>query len=90
VSASALFQRVRKALARPAIKLYIWPMQSVVLVLLGLAMAITLGVLFAGIITMAHGGETNRKWGNRLMRYRVVAQAVAIALFVLAMMIGKA
>jgi hypothetical protein len=24
------------------------------------------------------GGETSRKWSNRLMRYRVIAQAVAV------------
>ena len=54
--------------------------------LLALALAITLGVLFAGLITMARGGEFNRKHGNRLMRWRVIAQGVALLIFVLAMM----
>ena len=36
-------------------------------------------ILFAGIGTMAIGGETGAKWSNVLMRYRVIAQAVAVA-----------
>ena len=55
------------------------------LALVIIAMLLTLGVLFAGLITMAIGGEFNRKHGNKLMRYRVLAQGVAIALFALAM-----
>ena len=47
------------------------------LALLIFAMLITLGVLFAGLISMAIG--------NKLMRYRVLAQGLAIALFALAM-----
>ena len=50
-----------------------------------IAMLLTLGVLFAGLITMAIGGEFNRKYGNKLMRYRVICQGIAIALFALAM-----
>jgi hypothetical protein len=37
-------------------------------------------ILFAGIAVMAIGGETGAKWSNRLMRYRILAQAVAIAI----------
>lgn len=53
------------------------------------AMLITLGVLFTGLISMARGGEFNRKHGNKLMRLRVIAQGVAILLFGLAIMIGN-
>ena len=56
-------------------------------VLLALALAMTLGVLFAGLITMARGGETNRKYGNRLMRWRVIAQGSALVIFALAVML---
>ncbi len=35
-------------------------------------------VLFAGIAVMAIGGQTSAKWSNVLMRYRIVAQAVAL------------
>lgn len=43
----------------------------------------TLGVLvilMIGIGGFAKGGAFNRKHGNRLMRYRIIAQAVAVAL----------
>lgn len=35
-------------------------------------------ILIAGIAVMAIGGETGKKWSNVLMRYRVIAQAVAV------------
>jgi hypothetical protein len=48
-----------------------------------LAMFAVLGVLFAGVISMARGGEFNARWGNRLMRWRVTLQAVAIVVLLL-------
>ncbi len=44
------------------------------------ALAGTLAVLVAGVFAMARGGEFNRKWGNKLMRARVVTQGLAILL----------
>jgi len=38
------------------------------------------GTLIAGIAVMAIGGKTDAKWSNVLMRYRVLAQAVAVAI----------
>lgn len=61
-------------------------MNSVALILLVIAMLTTLGVLFAGLFVMARGGEVNRKYGNKLMRWRVIAQAVALLIFAIAMM----
>lgn len=40
-------------------------------------------ILILGIGSFGKGGEFNRKHGNRLMRYRLIAQAVAIALILL-------
>jgi hypothetical protein len=40
-------------------------------------------VLLVGVAGFARGGEFNRKHGNRMMRYRLIAQAVAVALIVL-------
>lgn len=37
-------------------------------------------VLMIGIVGFAKGGEFNRKHGNRIMRYRIIAQAFAVAL----------
>jgi hypothetical protein len=59
-------------------------------ILLVLAMAATLGVLFFGLFSMARGGEFNRRNANKLMRARIICQAVALAIFALLMLvIGK-
>jgi len=50
-----------------------------------LAILVTLGVaviLLVGIGGFARGGEFNRKHGNRMMRWRLYAQAIAVALIV--------
>lgn len=64
-------------------------MSTFVNVLLAVALLMTLGVLFTGLISMARGGEFNRKHGNRLMRWRVICQGVAVLLLLLAVLIGK-
>ena len=47
------------------------------------AMLAVLAILATGIGGFAKGGEFNRKNGNRMMRWRLIAQAVAlIMLFV--------
>ena len=51
--------------------------------LVGLALFATLAILVTGIVTMIHGGEFNAKHSNTLMRWRVFAQGVTVALFVL-------
>ena len=58
-------------------------------ILLAIALLAVLGVLFAGIFAMARGGEFNRKFGNRLMRWRVALQGLAIVLFLLVLLIAK-
>ncbi len=58
-------------------------------ILLFVAMGITLAVLFAGLFTMARGGEFNRKHGNRLMRLRVLFQAIAIAIFIIVALLAQ-
>lgn len=42
-----------------------------------------LAVLAVGIGGFARGGEFNRKHGNRMMRWRLILQAIAVALMVL-------
>jgi hypothetical protein len=40
---------------------------------------VTVGlILLAGLYTLWVGGDTSRTWSNRLMRWRVLAQFVAI------------
>jgi hypothetical protein len=52
--------------------------------LLVLALLGVLGVLGAGVIGVARGGDPVRS--NRLMRWRVVLQGVALLIFVLLML----
>jgi hypothetical protein len=51
-------------------------------VLLGLAMAGVLAVLFAGLIGVVRGGGDPRR-SNALMRWRVILQGAALLLFML-------
>lgn len=64
-------------------------MITIAVLLVAIAMIITAGVLFLGIVGMARGGAFNKKWGNRLMRYRVLAQICALILFLIAASIFK-
>jgi hypothetical protein len=56
---------------------------GVLTVLLMIAMLATLGVLAVGIAGFFHGGEFNRKYGNKLMQARVALQAVAVVLLLI-------
>jgi len=56
---------------------------TVFLVLGMICMLVTLFILFAGVGTMARGGETNKKYGNKLMQARVLCQALAVLFFFL-------
>lgn len=63
-------------------------MRDVVAIFLMVAgLAMTLGFLLVGIIGMVRGGDFNRKWGNRLMRMRVISQMLALLMFALGLYI---
>ena len=64
-------------------------MSSMLTVLLFVAMGITLVVLFTGLISMARGGEFNRKNSNRLMRLRVLFQGIAVLILILLAFVFK-
>ncbi|MBX7200214.1 MAG: twin transmembrane helix small protein [Rhodospirillaceae bacterium] len=53
-------------------------MEAVLNILLGVALVSVLGVLATGLAGFAMGGEFNRKYGNKLMRLRIAAQACAL------------
>lgn len=63
-------------------------MDTLVALLVALALLITLGVLFSGLIVMARGGAANQKYGNALMRWRIIFQGIALALLALAFLLG--
>ncbi len=48
--------------------------------IVALACLAVLVILMIGIGGFAKGGEFNRRHANRIMRYRIIAQAVAVAL----------
>jgi hypothetical protein len=48
------------------------------------ALAAVACVLAAGIYALFRGGDFGRSWSNKLMRLRVVTQAIAIAVLVAA------
>ena len=52
--------------------------------LIVIAMAAVLASLGVGVFGMAKGGDFNKKYGNKLMRARVILQGVALIFFVLA------
>lgn len=64
-------------------------MNIVAFVLMAIGLATTALVLGIGLVAMARGGEFNKKWSNRLMRYRILAQAFAIAMFMLGLYLKK-
>ena len=58
-------------------------------VLIVIALLAVLGVLGMGVFTMLKGGEFNRKYGNKLMRLRVILQFTAIMLILLALLLSN-
>ncbi len=59
---------------------YVDQMKIVLVILIGLLMLATLGVLVAGVVGLARGGGDPRR-SNKLMQYRVLLQAGALLLF---------
>jgi apolipoprotein N-acyltransferase len=57
---------------------------SVVIVI---ALASVLGALGLGVFAMLKGGDFNRRYGNRLMRLRVLLQFTALVLIALAFLL---
>lgn len=49
-------------------------------ILSALAVLVVTVILVAGIGGFARGGDFNRRHSNRLMRWRIIAQAAAVAL----------
>lgn len=73
---------------RPPLRVYVLDMKTFFFVALLIAMLVTLGVLAVGMIGMAKGGDFNDKYGNKLMRARVISQGVTLVIFALAVLVG--
>ncbi len=48
--------------------------------IIAVAIFVVFVILCLGLYTLMKGGEVSATWSNRLMRYRVIAQFVAIIL----------
>jgi hypothetical protein len=65
-------------------------MTTFLAILMAIAMLSTLVVLGLGMVSMLRrSGNPPGETSNRLMRYRVLLQAVAIAIFALIMLLGR-
>jgi len=56
---------------------------SILFILAIIGLVVTLGILLVGVVGMARGGEFNRKYGNKLMRARVIAQFMVLVFIAL-------
>lgn len=52
-------------------------------ILAALSVLVVTAILFTGIGGFARGGKFNRDHGNRMMRWRIIAQAAAIAIILI-------
>ncbi len=64
-------------------------MESLFPLVIVVAMVAALGALLMGVVTMAKGGQFNRKYGNTLMRARIAFQGLAILLFIVFMLVYR-
>ena len=48
-----------------------------------------LGVVVVGVIAMAVNGKLNKKHSNKLMRLRILLQAIAILIFVIVIWLSR-
>jgi predicted membrane protein len=61
-------------------------MRDIFVVLIPLALAAVALTLAVGIYALFRGGDFGRSWSNKLMRLRVVMQAVAIVVVLAAVL----
>ena len=62
---------------------------STMQIILILFMAATLAVVVGGVIAMAVNGKLNKNHSNKLMRLRVLFQAIAIFVFVVIVWLAR-
>ncbi len=62
---------------------------STMQIILVLLMAATLAVVVIGVIAMAVNGKLNKNHSNKLMRLRVLFQAIAIFVFVVIIWLAR-
>jgi uncharacterized membrane protein affecting hemolysin expression len=63
--------------------------QDPLFIVVAIACIAVLAVLAVGIGGFTKGGEFNRKYANKLMRWRIGAQAIAVVLILLFVLIRR-
>ena len=58
-------------------------------IILVLFMAATLSVVVIGVVAMAINGKLNKNHSNKLMRLRVLFQAIAVLVFVIIIWLAR-
>lgn len=58
-------------------------------IILVASLVIVAGILSWGVMTMARGGTYNVKNSNRIMRYRIIFQALALVVILVLMWLRK-
>lgn len=59
-------------------------MNSFLILITVMSMALVFLVMMLGVFSMAKGGEFNKKYGNKLMQARVILQGIALGFLALA------
>ena len=63
--------------------------QDPLFIIVAIACLVVLGILLTGIGGFAKGGDFNRKHANRIMRYRIYAQFVAVVLILVFVLVRR-
>lgn len=58
-------------------------LQDPLFVVVAIACLVVVGILIFGIGSFAKGGEFNRKYANKAMRWRIAAQFIAVVIILL-------
>ncbi len=65
-------------------------LQDPLFIIVAIACLVVLGILMTGVGGFAKGGDFNKKHANRIMRWRIYAQFIAVVLILLFVLIrGK-
>lgn len=64
-------------------------MSTILSIALAVMLVLVAGVLLMGVGSMARGGEFNRRNANKLMRWRVILQGVAVVIILLLWLVNQ-
>ena len=64
-------------------------LQDPLFIVVAIACLVVLGILLTGIGGFAKGGDFNRKHANRIMRWRIYAQFIAIGLILIFVLVRR-